>query len=45
MAKAAAAAGEWSWDGRNASGNPVAVGVYSWFVRGTGFNGKIVAVP
>jgi hypothetical protein len=37
--------GEWSWNGRNASGNLVAVGVYSWFVRGTGYNGKIVAVP
>ena len=34
--------GTWSWDGRNASGNMVSVGVYSWFLQGTKYNGKIV---
>ena len=37
--------GEWVWDGRNASGNSVASGVYSWFIRGNDSNGKIVVKP
>ncbi len=37
--------GEWVWHGRNASGNDVSVGVYSWFVRGSDYNGKIVVKP
>ena len=37
--------GEWQWDGRNASGNQVAVGVYPWFIRGSDYNGKIVVKP
>jgi len=38
-------AGDWHWYGENESGNRVAVGVYSWFVRGTNQNGKIVVKP
>ena len=37
--------GEWEWHGRNASGSDVSVGVYSWFVRGSDYNGKIVVKP
>ena len=37
--------GEWQWDGRNASGNRVAVGIYPWFIRGSDYNGKIVVKP
>lgn len=37
--------GEWEWDGRNASGNSVASGVYSWFIRGYDANGKLVVKP
>ncbi len=37
--------GDWLWYGENASGNRVAVGVYSWFVRGTDQSGKIVVKP
>jgi len=37
--------GDWRWSGENESGNRVAVGVYSWFVRGTNQNGKIVVKP
>lgn len=37
--------GNWHWYGENGSGNTVAVGIYSWFVRGTSQNGKIVVKP
>ncbi len=37
--------GQYVWDGRNASGNPVAVGVYLWYIEGTSYKGKIVNVP
>lgn len=37
--------GRWTWDGRNASGNLVAIGVYSWFAKGGAYNGKIVVMP
>lgn len=37
--------GDWRWNGQNESGNIVAVGIYSWFVRGTDQNGKIVVKP
>ncbi|MDH4157354.1 MAG: hypothetical protein OEW00_08775 [candidate division Zixibacteria bacterium] len=37
--------GEWNWDGRNASGNIVSVGVYPWFAREGAASGKIVVKP
>ncbi|NOY88012.1 MAG: hypothetical protein GXO93_01310 [FCB group bacterium] len=37
--------GQWEWDGRNASGNLVSVGIYSWFIKDTKYNGKIVVKP
>ncbi|UCE24389.1 MAG: hypothetical protein JSU74_14070 [Candidatus Zixiibacteriota bacterium] len=37
--------GDWHWYGENGSGNKVAIGIYSWFVRGTDQNGKIVVKP
>ncbi|UCG61423.1 MAG: hypothetical protein JSV52_14050 [Candidatus Zixiibacteriota bacterium] len=37
--------GDWQWFGENASGNIVAIGIYSWFVRGTSQSGKIVVKP
>jgi hypothetical protein len=37
--------GEVTWDGRNASGNTVAPGVYLWYVEGTDIHGKLVVVP
>ena len=37
--------GQYVWDGKNASGNPVAVGVYLWYIEGTSYKGKIVIVP
>ncbi|MDH3891781.1 MAG: hypothetical protein OEV49_11915 [candidate division Zixibacteria bacterium] len=37
--------GEWVWDGRNASGNSIASGVYSWFIRGYDADGKLVVKP
>jgi hypothetical protein len=37
--------GQYVWDGRNASGNPVAVGIYLWYIEGTSYKGKIVNVP
>jgi len=37
--------GQYVWDGRNESGNPVAVGVFLWYIEGTSYKGKIVNVP
>ena len=37
--------GQWQWDGRNESGNQVAVGVYLWFANNGNFSGKIVVKP
>lgn len=37
--------GEWIWDGRNAAGNLVSIGIYSWFAKGGEFNGKVVVKP
>ena len=37
--------GDWQWNGQNAAGNTVAIGIYSWFVRGTDQSGKIVVKP
>lgn len=37
--------GEWHWNGYNQSGNMVSVGVYSWFIRNSDQNGKIVVKP
>ena len=36
---------QYVWDGRNASDNPVAVGVYLWYIEGTSYKGKIVNIP
>ncbi|MFQ5500092.1 MAG: fibronectin type III domain-containing protein, partial [Candidatus Zixiibacteriota bacterium] len=33
------------WDGRNANGNRVAIGIYLWSIRGTEYYGKIVVKP
>jgi hypothetical protein len=35
----------WVWDGTNASGHPVAVGIYPWFVGGVKVSGKLVVKP
>jgi hypothetical protein len=37
--------GDYIWDGYNASGHRVAIGVYTWAVAGTSYRGKIVVKP
>ncbi|HWR83201.1 MAG TPA: hypothetical protein VN285_07855 [Candidatus Deferrimicrobium sp.] len=37
--------GDWTWDGTNASGEKVAVGVYLWYVSGSSFKGKLMVKP
>jgi len=39
---ASGVSGSWAWDGLNSSGSQVSVGVYSWFLKGTKYNGKII---
>ena len=37
--------GDYVWDGANAAGHGVAIGVYTWAVAGTPYRGKIVVKP
>ena len=37
--------GQYVWDGKNASGNTVSVGIYLWYIEGTSYKGKIVNIP
>ena len=37
--------GSWDWNGKNASGIDVAMGIYLWYVNGSDFKGKIMVSP
>lgn len=37
--------GYWAWDGKNAYGIDVAMGIYLWYVNGSDFKGKIMVTP